>query len=390
MTIFTQIFFKNLKENNMKNFIFVIIVVFSLLLLSFKIEAKSSSEILENNKEIYSLTEILNSANVQKAGESFHKSIYTTATFTINNSTPLAGYKIWNGVHQSLQVILYNSPANSNYSVWLVTPTGQLILVSGNQSVTNYNNPDFFFDMNSTLPNRYGYSIKICAQGHPEIVWVQSELFSISRTPELTMSVSPTDLHPGDTARVSWTFSGGIEGYRYGGIDSMSYLQIQWYQNNLPLSVLAFRQIYTGYYDFTVPDNIGTIPGTFVLSGSNQGGGIPYGRVWNYSPAFTITPVITGIHEVNSGIPKEFKLYSAYPNPFNPTSKVNYDLPHITDVKIIVYNAQGKEVASEFKNHVAAGTYSYDFDGAGKSSGVYFCRIVTDQFTDAVKLVLTK
>jgi hypothetical protein len=100
-------------------------------------------------------------------------------------------------------------------------------------------------------------------------------------------------------------------------------------------------------------------------------------------------PVVTNI-EPNTNSPLLYKLTQNYPNPFNPTTKITYALPRAGNVSLIVYDVLGREVlrlVNEYKN---VGTYTVDFDGTNFASGVYFYRIVADEFTDIKKMLLVK
>ncbi|MCX6162128.1 MAG: T9SS type A sorting domain-containing protein [Ignavibacteriae bacterium] len=108
------------------------------------------------------------------------------------------------------------------------------------------------------------------------------------------------------------------------------------------------------------------------------------------------TPV-TGISQISSEIPDEYKLYNAYPNPFNPSTKIKYDIPvrHSGEgrnpvVKVIIYDALGREVETLSNKQMNAGSYIVDFNGSKLSSGIYFCRLSTAGFTDIKRLVLLK
>ncbi len=76
-------------------------------------------------------------------------------------------------------------------------------------------------------------------------------------------------------------------------------------------------------------------------------------------------------------LPAEFALHQNYPNPFNPATKISFDLPHDARVSMVVYDLLGREVKrlviNEFK---VAGSYTYDFNGASLSSGMYLYRLV--------------
>ncbi|MBK6504783.1 MAG: T9SS type A sorting domain-containing protein [Ignavibacteria bacterium] len=98
-------------------------------------------------------------------------------------------------------------------------------------------------------------------------------------------------------------------------------------------------------------------------------------------------------------LPNEFALYQNYPNPFNPATKISFDLPKDSRVNLVVYDLLGREVTrlvnNEFK---VAGKYTYDFNAASLSSGVYFYRLVVSssnqleagRFSETKRMVLLK
>ena len=83
-----------------------------------------------------------------------------------------------------------------------------------------------------------------------------------------------------------------------------------------------------------------------------------------------------------------------YPNPFNPSTKINFELPQSGNVKILVYDMSGKEVAVLLDEVKTAGFYTVTFDGFNLSSGIYYYRINADVngniFTDTKKMMLIK
>lgn len=91
----------------------------------------------------------------------------------------------------------------------------------------------------------------------------------------------------------------------------------------------------------------------------------------------------------NSSEIKEYSIDS-YPNPFNPTTTINYQLPQDGMVTIKVYDMLGKEVAILVNEHKSTGYYKVDFDASKLTSGVYICSIQTNNFSKSIKLLLTK
>ena len=81
---------------------------------------------------------------------------------------------------------------------------------------------------------------------------------------------------------------------------------------------------------------------------------------------------------------------SSYPNPFNPTTIINYTLPENERVVIKVYDILGREVKELVNEQKAAGTYSVELDGGKLSSGVYFYTITAGRFSETKKMMLTK
>ncbi|CUU07888.1 Por secretion system C-terminal sorting domain-containing protein [Candidatus Kryptobacter tengchongensis] len=90
------------------------------------------------------------------------------------------------------------------------------------------------------------------------------------------------------------------------------------------------------------------------------------------------------------GIPASFTLYQNYPNPFNPTTTITYDIPMRANVKLIVYNVLGQEVAILVNELQEAGRYNVKFDASGLPSGVYFYKLEAGRYVDVKKMMLVK
>jgi len=115
------------------------------------------------------------------------------------------------------------------------------------------------------------------------------------------------------------------------------------------------------------------------------------------SNAITISPI--GITPISSEIPEKFALLPNYPNPFNPVTKIKFDIPlsHLPlqggdkeGVKLIIYDLLGREVVTLVNEQLQPGSYSVDWDATGYASGLYFYSLVTDEFTDTKRMVLIK
>src|SRR4030095_14271749 len=98
----------------------------------------------------------------------------------------------------------------------------------------------------------------------------------------------------------------------------------------------------------------------------------------------------TGIIQINTGIPGEFALHQNYPNPFNPSTRIQFDIPRSAFVSLRIYDISGREVLNITESQLNAGTYRYEWNASGLSSGVYFCRLSSENFTDVKKMLLLK
>jgi len=80
-------------------------------------------------------------------------------------------------------------------------------------------------------------------------------------------------------------------------------------------------------------------------------------------------------------IPKEFGVEQNFPNPFNPTTEIRFDLPEDSFVSLNVFDVLGRKVANLVNGFHPAGYHTATWNGSSVSSGVYFARFtVTDEF----------
>jgi len=93
---------------------------------------------------------------------------------------------------------------------------------------------------------------------------------------------------------------------------------------------------------------------------------------------------------LTNDIPKEFNLYNNYPNPFNPSTSIRFDIPSDNFVDIKVYNVLGMEVVTLVNEFRKAGSYIVSFNGSNLSSGVYYFKIKSGEFEEVRKMLLIK
>jgi hypothetical protein len=97
-----------------------------------------------------------------------------------------------------------------------------------------------------------------------------------------------------------------------------------------------------------------------------------------------------GINALGTEIPKEYKLYQNFPNPFNPQTNINFDITKAGNVKIIIYDLLGRDVETLVNMELNPGRYNVDFDGSAFASGLYFYRITAGEFVDIKKMLIVK
>ncbi|MBX7044908.1 MAG: T9SS type A sorting domain-containing protein [Ignavibacteria bacterium] len=100
--------------------------------------------------------------------------------------------------------------------------------------------------------------------------------------------------------------------------------------------------------------------------------------------------ILVGITPVQNGISSEYELFNNYPNPFNPETNIRYSIPKRDFVSIKIYNSIGKEVSSFVNKIQEAGVYEIKINADNLSSGVYYYKLVTNEFTKTQKMILLK
>jgi uncharacterized delta-60 repeat protein len=117
---------------------------------------------------------------------------------------------------------------------------------------------------------------------------------------------------------------------------------------------------------------------------SNQAGNSGYSNI-----AFDTTFTPVGIINKNE-LPSEYKLFQNYPNPFNPVTNIRFDIISKSNVKLIVYDILGREVALIINQKLQAGSYKVDWEGTNYPSGIYFYKLETDTYNETKRMVLIK
>jgi hypothetical protein len=97
-----------------------------------------------------------------------------------------------------------------------------------------------------------------------------------------------------------------------------------------------------------------------------------------------------GISNENLYLPVNFALGQNYPNPFNPVTNIRFDIPRDAFVRLSVFDILGREVEVLVNQQLKPGTYKYDWHAEKYSSGLYFYKLLTNDFIDVKKMILVK
>jgi hypothetical protein len=99
---------------------------------------------------------------------------------------------------------------------------------------------------------------------------------------------------------------------------------------------------------------------------------------------------VTGIKNQPTTVPAKYALSNNYPNPFNPSTNINFSIEKSSKVTLAIYNVLGQKVATLVNNYMQAGSYTYQFNASKLASGVYIYRIEAGNFVSAKKMILMK
>jgi hypothetical protein len=110
----------------------------------------------------------------------------------------------------------------------------------------------------------------------------------------------------------------------------------------------------------------------------------------NQETVFTST-VLTSIEPTNGKLPEEFKLYAAYPNPFNPVTTIRFDVGSTSHESTLrIFDLSGRNIATLINGQLQHGSYEVQWDARGFASGIYFSELISGTKRHTQKMVLLK
>jgi len=164
---------------------------------------------------------------------------------------------------------------------------------------------------------------------------------------------------------------------------------------------LVYRPATSGSFTVDLSAAAGTMSVEWFrpTTGATQtGAAVTAGAVRSFTPPFSddavlfLTPAVTGLGDAPAP-PAEIRLHQNWPNPFNPSTTILYDLPRSARVRITIRTITGQEIRTLVDRPEAAGSHTVVWDGTDArgrrvSSGVYFCTMSAGSFAATLKMLV--
>jgi len=128
----------------------------------------------------------------------------------------------------------------------------------------------------------------------------------------------------------------------------------------------------------------------YMFNGISAGAGVIYAGNGPANIWYNGSDILTETKPISNSVPDNYALSQNYPNPFNPVTKINFAVPKNGSVTLKIYDLTGKEVAVLVNGSLNAGEYRVSFDGTKLSSGVYFYKMISGDFSSVKKMILVK
>ncbi len=214
--------------------------------------------------------------------------------------------------------------------------------------------------------------VKISDLTDPNIFDISDQSFTIQSSKVITV-ISPNGgeiLDGGNQFEILWSS------------EDVEYVKLEHSINNgASWNSITDSTESTGVYLWTVP-NILTTQARIKISD------ISLPSIYDASDeSFRINYVVSVDENVIATV---YKLHQNFPNPFNPTTTIKYQIPELSIVTIKIYDILGNELASLINEEKPAGNFEVEFNATALSSGIYYYKLVAGDFVDVKKMILLK
>jgi hypothetical protein len=177
--------------------------------------------------------------------------------------------------------------------------------------------------------------------------------------------------------------------------NTASQFKVCYAQDN-PTAPAGFYRSFTGstwsakiQMTSSTPDTIwAELRAGYVLGGGDNGIGI-WSNMNGYN-GFCSRNMTSTTGIISNQIPNGFSLSQNYPNPFNPATTIKFALPVSGNVTLKVFDVTGRLVSEIVNGNLQAGLHEVNFNASNLSSGAYFYKLETKDFTDIKKMILVK
>jgi len=269
----------------------------------------------------------------------------------------------------------------SGTNLWLISPffinanTGWIAGVSG-KIVKTTNGGNCWVSQNSSTTNEFRSNFFLNPSTGFTVGFYGTVVKTITGGSRCPCTNSPINGMPNVSpmANLGWENDSGMTNYT---VQVSAYQDFNSFEDTANVSTNSYTvpngklQFFTTYY--------------WRVRGNSSAGPTDWSDVWSFT-----TGNFIGINSNNSASPKEFKLYSNYPNPFNPSTKIKFDVPQTALTQIVVYDELGRTITTLANSMYKAGQYEIEWNADKLNSGVYFLKMVSDKYIETRRMVLIK
>jgi phosphatidylserine/phosphatidylglycerophosphate/cardiolipin synthase-like enzyme len=171
-------------------------------------------------------------------------------------------------------------------------------------------------------------------------------------------------------------FSGGLLHHKYAIVDGTESSGNQW--------------VITGSHNWSSSAENSNDENTLIVRNSRVANLYLQEFAARYTEAGGSDPIVLGVQEIGGETPQAFRLAQNFPNPFNPATRIAFDIARSGPVTLKVYDLLGREVSTLVDERMEPGRYSVAWDAGALATGVYLYKITAAGFTDVKKMMVLK